>query len=269
MIMYQFTEDCLTGILEIDEEHRQLFDIINEAFELTENESASVSEVQCLLRALKKYAEIHFDHEEEYMEKMNDPELPRQKKEHREFREKLERIPLDSLDEEDGKRIRKDMLEYLSRWLYHHILGSDIMIGKILPETEEKDPFGFTDRYRTGIKLVDEEHETLFRIIREANDLIREELLHDKYDEIIAILDRLKEYTIHHFRDEEEYMESIGYEGLSAQQRAHQAFVDKLNEVNLDDVDDNQQKYLTELVDYLLSWLVNHILKVDKLIPVK
>ena len=50
---------------------------------------------------------------------------------------------------------------------------------------------------------------------------------------------------------------------------AHQAFVDKLNEINLDDVDDNQQEYLTELVDFLLSWLVNHILKIDKLIPVQ
>ena len=85
----------------------------------------------------------------------------------------------------------------------------------------------------------------------------------------MSILDRLKEYTIHHFHDEEEYMERIGYDGLAAQQRAHQAFVDKLKEVNLDDVDDNQQEYLTELVDFLLSWLVNHILKVDKLIPVK
>ena len=99
--------------------------------------------------------------------------------------------------------------------------------------------------------------------------MIQEELLHDKYDEIIAILDRLKEYTVQHFRDEEEYMSRIGYAGLAVQQMAHQAFVDKLNEINLDDVDDNQQEYLTELVDFLLSWLVNHILKIDKLIPVQ
>ena len=29
--MYQFTEDCLTGIEEIDNEHRKLFTLINEA----------------------------------------------------------------------------------------------------------------------------------------------------------------------------------------------------------------------------------------------
>ena len=64
-------------------------------------------------------------------------------------------------------------------------------------------------------------------------------------------------------------MQRIEYTGLEAQQYAHQAFVDKLNEINLDDVDENQQEYLIELVDFLLSWLVNHILKVDKLIPVE
>ena len=45
--------------------------------------------------------------------------------------------------------------------------------------------------------------------------------------------------------------------------------MDKLNEIDLDDLDENQQEYLIELVDFLLSWLVNHILKVDKLIPVE
>ena len=32
--MYQFTEDCLIGIEEIDNEHRKLFTLINEAAEL-------------------------------------------------------------------------------------------------------------------------------------------------------------------------------------------------------------------------------------------
>lgn len=29
--MYEFTQDCLTGIGQIDEEHRKLFSLINEA----------------------------------------------------------------------------------------------------------------------------------------------------------------------------------------------------------------------------------------------
>ena len=134
---------------------------------------------------------------------------------------------------------------------------------------ETKDPFAFIDEYRTGIEIVDEEHEELFHIIRRANDLITEELLHDKYDEIMSVLDELRNYTIKHFADEEEYMASINYNGLDAQKKTHEMFVDKLNDINLDDLDDNQQQYLIELVDFLLMWLVNHILKMDKKIPRK
>ena len=32
--MYQFTEDCMVGITQIDEEHRRLFEMINETQKL-------------------------------------------------------------------------------------------------------------------------------------------------------------------------------------------------------------------------------------------
>ena len=64
-------------------------------------------------------------------------------------------------------------------------------------------------------------------------------------------------------------MERIGYEGIAMQRAAHTAFVDRLNEINLDDVDDNQKEYLEEILSFLLGWLTNHILKMDKKIPVE
>ena len=70
-------------------------------------------------------------------------------------------------------------------------------------------------------------------------------------------------------QDEEEYMEKIGYEGLAAQKLAHESFVDRLTGINMEEVDDGQQEYLFELIDYLLEWLKNHILKMDKQIPAK
>ena len=143
------------------------------------------------------------------------------------------------------------------------------MIGKMTSESKKEDAFAFTDQYRTGITLIDDEHRRLFEIIKETNDVIEEELVHDKFDAIVHILEELKDYTIMHFQDEERYMESIAYDGLALQRVAHTAFVDRINEINLDDVDDHQKEYLEELIDFLLAWLINHILKMDKLIPVK
>lgn len=266
--MYQFTKDCLTGIETIDEEHRQLFKMINEAFELLKDETATAISAKNLMLALKRYAKTHFVHEEEYMEQIKDPELEMQKKEHAQFTRKLNEFPANISDDAEGKKILEEMLEYLTHWLYHHILGSDIMIGKMKP-LEEEDPFAFTEKYRTGITLIDHEHKRLFEIIKETNDLTNEILFNDKFDDIQNILAELKDYTVMHFNDEENYMESMQYEGLAAQRYAHESFIDKINEVNLDEVDGDQQGYLKELIDFLLGWLINHILKMDKQIPAK
>ena len=64
-------------------------------------------------------------------------------------------------------------------------------------------------------------------------------------------------------------MKKIGYEGLAQQQLLHEKFIETLENVNLDQVDDNQEAYLYEVLNFLQNWLINHILKVDKLIPVK
>ena len=62
-------------------------------------------------------------------------------------------------------------------------------------------------------------------------------------------------------------MESINYDGLEAQKKAHAMFIEKVENINLEEVDENQDEYLGGLLNFLLDWLVNHILKMDKLIP--
>lgn len=265
--MYQFTEDCLIGINEIDEEHRTLFQMINEAFDLLSDRSNAQMVLKNLLPNLKDYAATHFAHEEAYMKEINDPELPRQKKEHADFTEKVNSYNFDTLSEENAFSTAEEILTFLVRWLYGHILGSDTMIGKI--SADEVSPLAFTDKYKTGIELIDNEHRRLFEIIAEVNALVHEELLFDKYDQIMRLLGELKDYTEFHFEDEEAYMEQIKYPGLDIQHRAHSAFVERLVGINLaelDNMDEHQQEYLTELLSFLQNWLVNHILKSDKLI---
>ncbi len=129
------------------------------------------------------------------------------------------------------------------------------------------DPFAFTDEFRTQIPLIDKEHETLFSLVRQTYDLVHDRFCVDKFDSIVAILGELRDYTIKHFADEERYMKSINYEGLDEQIKAHTAFVDQLNGIDLSEIDQNQEATLDDLIRFLLNWLVQHILKVDKKIP--
>ena len=130
-----------------------------------------------------------------------------------------------------------------------------------------ENPCEFTEEYLTGIELIDSEHRELFRIVDKANRLVKSFDPLSGYDDIMLILKELTEYTKEHFADEEEYMEGIHYEGLAAQKRAHEAFIDKIENINFDEIESNPQEYLQELVEFLLGWLINHILYTDKKIP--
>jgi hemerythrin len=86
----------------------------------------------------------------------------------------------------------------------------------------------------------------------------------DKYDRIMELLDELKEYTQLHFATEEKYMKEINYAGLKEQQIAHEQFIKKLDDYNLNTIDDNQDASIRDLLEFLNSWLVNHIINMDK-----
>ena len=60
--MYQFTEDCRTGIEQIDEEHRTLFELLNEAYSLVTTVYGGdyFDQLKDMIGRLDKYAEQHF-----------------------------------------------------------------------------------------------------------------------------------------------------------------------------------------------------------------
>ena len=93
--MYEFTNDCLLNIDTIDDEHRHLFKLINDAFALVKETDDVAPVAKNLLSSLKDYANTHFAHEEAYMESINDPELSLQKKEHAAFSAKINSFKLD------------------------------------------------------------------------------------------------------------------------------------------------------------------------------
>lgn len=120
--------------------------------------------------------------------------------------------------------------------------------------------------YYTGIKSIDDEHTKLFAIANECYDLLTNQFLEDKYDYILKVINDLKDYTKYHFKNEEEYMESIGYKKLLSQKVSHNDFIEKINSYNYDHIDENQKDTLLELLDFLTTWLVDHILMQDTLI---
>ena len=109
--------------------------------------------------------------------------------------------------------------------------------------------------YYTGIAQIDEEHKKLFEIADEAYELYKNEFIPDKYDHIAKILNELRDYTKIHFQHEEEYMKSINYKGMFMQKVQHDQFCQKLDELDLEHLDENSEEVIQEVL---------HILETDK-----
>ncbi|WP_066068113.1 bacteriohemerythrin [Alkalithermobacter thermoalcaliphilus] len=122
------------------------------------------------------------------------------------------------------------------------------------------------DDYVTGIEEIDKQHKYLVDIANRAYLTLKDEFCIDKYDKITQILKELEEYTIFHFAKEEEYMKKIGYKHLFSHKIEHNKFIEKIKSIDLDTIDEKQDEFLLDIINFIVDWLVSHILEKDKLI---
>ena len=120
------------------------------------------------------------------------------------------------------------------------------------------------EEFALGVPSIDEQHQKLFELANRAYLVLKNELLVDKYDQSVAIFDELKNYTVYHFSFEENYMKSIGYRRFLSHKVQHDDFIQKINETDLDKIDENQEQYLIDTLEFVVDWIEKHILGVDK-----
>lgn len=127
--------------------------------------------------------------------------------------------------------------------------------------------FEWKDSYNTGIQFIDEQHKKLFFIAENIYKLLQDKDIFDKYDKIIVLIDELKDYTAFHFKNEEDYMQSIKYKKFFTQKVQHDFFIEKLNNIDIYSIDDDQDEYLRKMLADVSSWIIDHILERDTDIP--
>lgn len=129
--MYELKEEFLTGIEEIDREHRQLFEIADELYELKCEEFMpdKYDNIRKILEELKDYTLTHFAHEEAYMQSIGYKRMFTQKSQHDALRQIMQEWDLDAIDENQDEAI-EEMLRIVTEWLVNHILNQDKLIGK-------------------------------------------------------------------------------------------------------------------------------------------
>ena len=129
--MFEMKEEYYLGIEQIDRQHKRLFEIAQEAYELLQDEFVAdkFDYIAKILGDLKDYTIFHFSEEEKYMESIQFKKIFSHKIEHQEFVDKLENLDWDAIEANPDKTIM-EILNYLNDWLINHILYTDKMYTK-------------------------------------------------------------------------------------------------------------------------------------------
>lgn len=120
----------------------------------------------------------------------------------------------------------------------------------------------WSDTLSVGRAEIDAEHKQLIRI---ANSLLRAMQEGRNKNDFAKILHELREYTVFHFANEEEYMRSIGYSDLAKHMEEHNSLKRRVKDFQYS-VFIGEKVEFGPLREMLKDWLVGHILSCDLLI---
>ena len=112
--------------------------------------------------------------------------------------------------------------------------------------------------YSIGHYQTDNEHKELISL---ANKVIRFSTAGEDIEKVRASLRALREYTIIHFRNEENYMERIGYQAIDQHKACHAELIARLNEVVAENT--NLKDLVHGLKRLMVVWVIEHIIHED------
>lgn len=121
-ILINWNTDLELGIKEIDQHHKKLVDLINLTYDSLIN-NVPESSFHTIINELTDYAFIHFKFEEKLFHRFEFEETENHLREHTFFIDKVKKLRLDW--EHDDSEKKQELVEFLKKWLEHHIKNTD------------------------------------------------------------------------------------------------------------------------------------------------
>lgn len=126
MSQIDWTDVLDIGLPEIDGQHKHLIDLSNGLIQAMVS-GMGLDVLDGLLKDLRDYTQTHFADEEAYMESINYPKLPEQKKMHAQLIREVE----DFSERFHGNQAvsPNEVLDFMNGWIIKHIVEMDSQIG--------------------------------------------------------------------------------------------------------------------------------------------
>jgi hemerythrin-like metal-binding protein len=114
MTFVEWTSDLSVGVKEIDDQHKKLFELTNEAYE-KKGEKKGINEI---FNGLMEYIRVHFTTEEDFFTKCGYDKAEEHIQEHLQFIEDVLDFKKRFDDDDD---IIDEFLNFLKEWWVHHL----------------------------------------------------------------------------------------------------------------------------------------------------
>ena len=115
-------------------------------------------------------------------------------------------------------------------------------------------------QYELGIKSIDDQHRRLIEITSDLSVLLTEATYgEDIYDRMVEIIQSLTNYTVYHFKFEEELFDKLNFEFKDKHVQEHNNLISEIENLDLRAVDEDQITYGKKILKFLITWVFKHI----------
>lgn len=124
--------------------------------------------------------------------------------------------------------------------------------------------FDWCKEMEGGVKIIDEQHQELFRIGRDMEQLIMNGCRNASTERLLDIVCELRDYVAYHFYTEEDLMIKHEYSSYTVHKKAHEEFKSKILIIDLPALGKQPQKILPGLKDDLQEFVFSHVMVEDQ-----
>jgi len=125
----EWDETLEVHVGKIDEQHKKFINIIKSLHHAIDSDKTKNEEKEVLVELIK-YTDYHFSTENDLMIKYDYPQRENHLSLHTEFTEKLKKFCVKH--KEGDSTVSRDMINFLIRWIIHHIMNVDQKLGVFL-----------------------------------------------------------------------------------------------------------------------------------------
>ena len=131
--MVEWQESLSIGVLEVDIQHKLLFEKFNAFLAACQADPGS-DNIYRLFWFLEAYAVTHFNEEEKLMQKVGFPDYARHREKHQAFAGEVAKLKEQLKSEGPTTGLVTTMTLFISNWLFDHISNMDRAVGRFVTD---------------------------------------------------------------------------------------------------------------------------------------